>query len=184
MNEEKALTLTPKDVNTELFESTLSWINEAKDLNPLVKDELLRRLEQYKLKMSAAVLDLQRKYVHEILVDVEWEVEARRTLRRNFFFLEPAEQNQMFKMLSTISDERLTRLERQLAGFDLPSNVEFSIQTLAETKLPESVTEKVKELSPARRRNLQNVMNQMLKSIEEKDKEDKIEEEIAEVTNV
>jgi len=173
MSKQTAIVMTPKDVEGELLESTLSWINESRELNPLIKEELLRRLEQYKLKMSTAVLELQRKYMHEILTDVEWEVEARRTLRRNFFFLEPAEQNQMFKMLSTISDERLTRLERQLAGFDLPSNVEFSIQTLAETKLPESVTEKVKDLSPARRRNLQNVMNQMLKSIEEKDNEEK-----------
>lgn len=176
MNNEIVLASTPKDIDTEMLESTLSWINEARDLDPLMKDELLRRLEQYKLKMSTMVLELQRKYMNEILTDVEWEVEARRTLRRNFFYLEPSEQNQMFKMLSTISDERLTRLERQLAGFDLPSNVEFSIQTLAETKLPESVTEKVKDLSPARRRNLQNVMNQMLKSIEEKENEEKAAE--------
>lgn len=172
MSNELALTSTPKDVETELLESTLSWINESKGLDPLIKDELLKRLEQYKLKMSAAVLELQRKYVNEMIADVEWEGEARRALRRNFFFLEPSEQVSLFKMLSNVSDERLTRLERQLAGFDIPSNVEFSIQTLSETKLPETVTEKVKELSPARRRNLQNVMNQMLKSIEEKEREE------------
>lgn len=174
MNEEIVLANTPKEVETELLESTLSWINENRELNPLIKDELLRRLEQYKLKMSAVILEVQRKYVNEVLADVEWEIEARRALRRNFFFLEPAEQIQMFRMLSTVDEDRMIRLERQLAGFDLPSNVEFSIQSLTETKLPETITEKVKELSPARRRNLQNVMNQMLKSIEEKEKEEQI----------
>jgi hypothetical protein len=171
MNETTELTI--KDIDTVLNESITSWLNEAQELDPLFKDELLKRLDKYKLKVSTIVLELQRKYLNEMMNDIEWEVEARRTLRRNFFFMEPSEQNQMFKMLSTISEERLTRLERQMAGFDLPANVEFSIQTLAETKLPTEVVDKVKDLSPARRRNLSNVMSQMIKSIEEKDAEEK-----------
>jgi hypothetical protein len=96
--------------------------------------------------------------------------------------MNPIEKAQTLKTLTSTNEERLIRLERQMAGFDLFSNVEYAVQTLAESKLPESVVEQVASLPTDRRRNLQTAMIQMLAAIEREDKAEAIEKEIADAT--
>lgn len=152
-----------------LWDGVMDWVSNAEDLNPLVKDELLRRLADFKLKVNTIVVELQRRQLEEVALDVQFESDIRREIRKNFIYMTPTERAQTLKTLKATNEETLMRLERQMAGFDLFANTEQAIQTLSDTKLPENIVETVQAMAPARRRNLLTVINQIKAAAEKEE---------------
>lgn len=163
--------LTKQDSAAELlWDGVLDWVSNAEDLNPAVKDELLRNLDNLRLKINTILVEIQRRELQEVALDVQFEGEIRRDIRKNFLYMTPIERVQTLKALKAVNEETLMRLERQMAGFDLFANTEQAIQTLSETKLPDNVVEAVAAMPPPRRRNLLTVINQ-IKAAAEKEEE-------------
>ena len=171
-----SLVVPNENAEAILWDGILDWVANAEDLSPLVRDELLRRLDNFKLKVNTIVLEIQRRQLEEIALDVQFEGDIKREMRKSFLYMNPTERAQTLKLLKSTNEETLMRFERQMAGFDLFANTEQAIQTLSYTKLPENIVETVQAMAPARRRNLLTVINQ-LKAAAEKEEAELAEQE-------
>lgn len=167
-----SLVVPEESADAVLWEGVIGWISDAENLNPLVRDELLRRLENFKLKVNTIVVEIQRRQLEEIALDVQFESDMKREIRKSFLYMTPTERAQTLKLLKSTNEETLMRLERQMAGFDLFANTEQAIQALSYTKLPDNIVETVQAMAPARRRNLLTVINQLKAAAEKEEAED------------
>lgn len=161
---------TPEELNTRIREAVLEWVDSEGSLDPVAKEALVARTGQLRLKMQTLFLEVQKRFMIDLMIDSEFEGEIRRQMRLDIPYMDATERANTLKALVSTYDTRLERLERQMAGFDLFSNVQFALQSLSEIKVPTDLAAKVKELTPAKRRNLLNIIDDIkseIKKVEE-----------------
>lgn len=162
--------LTSEEMDQRISSTLFEWLDSGDRLDPVVREELVARSAQLRLKIQTIFLEIQKKIIKELYIDVEAETELRREMRLSIPYMDPGERAITLKAMVSSYDSRLERLERQLAGWDLMSNVEFALQSLSETRVPTTLTDKVRELTPAKRRNLLNIIDDLKLEIENTEK--------------
>jgi hypothetical protein len=166
----KLVEFSPEEMDERIQSVLYEWVDSDHKLDPVVKEALIGRTSQLRLKIQTVFAEVQKKIVKELLIDVEFEAELRREMRLNLPYMSALERINTLKALEGTYRDRLERLERQMAGFDLFSNIEFALQALTEMKVPLDLAEKVKELTPAKRRNLLNIIDDLKIEIEQAEK--------------
>jgi len=155
-----------EEFDTLIWQNIISWLNSQSDLPESVRNIIAKRAEQLRLKMQVLFMELQRKHIHDLAMDVEFEAELRRELRKSYPFLDAREKAETLKTLISTNEDRLKRLENQLQGFDLFSNVAYAIQTMS-NPVPTALSDKVKQLSPLKRQQLLQVIDEIKSKVEQ-----------------
>lgn len=163
--------IEPEVLDQELWASLLEWINSNEELPPQMKTEFIKKVSLLRIKAQSLFVEIQKRILTEVALDIEFESEFRREMRRNLPYMTALERTATLRTLADTNEDRLARLERQMAGFDLFSNIEFAVQTMSDTQVPFSISEKVKQLTPVKRRNILNIINEMKSQIELEEKE-------------
>jgi hypothetical protein len=163
-------TFSPEEMDSRIREALFDWIDSDQKLDPTAKEALIARGDQLRLKFQTLFIEFQKHTMRELLIDAEAEAELRREMRLNIPFMDATERANTLKALASTYEDRLERLERQMAGWDLFSNSIFALQSSSETRVPLEMSEKVKALTPARRRQLLNIIEDIKTEI------DKVEE--------
>ena len=166
-----------EDLDEQIWSSILSWLNNQTDLPEFIRDLIAKRAEQLRLKIQVLVMELQRKHINDIALDVQFESELKREMRKSFPFLNPKEQADLLTVISSTNESRLKRLESQLGGFDLFSNIEFAVQTLSQP-IPSTLQKQVKKMSPVKRQQLLSIIEELKSNIKKVDSDDFSESEI------
>lgn len=152
---------TPEELDSRIRETLLEWADSDNTIDPVAKEAIIARMGQLRLKLQTMFLEVQKRMMIDLMIDSEFEGEIRRQMRLDIPFMDATERANTLKALISTYDTKLERLERQMAGFDLFSNVEFALRSLSEVRVPTDLAAKVKELTPAKRRNLLNIIEDL-----------------------
>lgn len=160
-----------------IMESIIEWIDSSKPLDPKLRQEMLDRMKSLRLKFQVAMIEIEKRMFKEFALDVEMESEFRAELKRSFPYLTAFDQRDTLKLLSSMNEERLKRLETQMTGWDFISTIENGLDSLTETKVPGEIKEEVKKMSPNKRAKLMTAVQEIVKGVQEAEKAETIEAE-------
>lgn len=161
---EDKIVVNSEDIDQVVGSSLHSWLNDQGDLSPEIRDILAKRAEDLRLKIQVFFMEFQRQHVTDMAFDLKFESEIRRELRSNYPFLTSSEKVEVLKSLGTNNEDRIARLESQVQGFDLFSNIAYALNTMS-SPIPSVLAEKVKSLSPLKRQHLLGLMGEVKKEI-------------------
>jgi hypothetical protein len=165
-----------EEMDDQIWNSILGWLNSQSDLSEEVRDLIAKRADQLRLKIQVIFMEMQKRHVTDIALDVQFESELRRDIRNSFPFLNSKEKAEILKVITSTNEDRIKRLENQVQGFDLFANIEYAIQTLSQP-IPSALSERVKKLTPLKRQQLLTVLDdfsQQLKKVAENTKETEV----------
>jgi len=163
--DENSIEYNHEDIPEIIWEELLGWLNGQDALPVEVKDLFIERSHELRLKFQAVFIEIQRKVLHEVALDVDFQSEIRRSIRRSLPYLDAKEKNDALKTLQTTSEDHLKRLEAQMAGFDFFTTVEGAIQGLSDVTVSKSLKNAVKALPSDRRQKLLETISSIVEDI-------------------
>lgn len=156
---------TLDEMDGKIRQALLEWVDSDEKLDPVVKEAIVQRADQLRLKFQTIFVEYQKHVMKELLFDVEAESELRREMRLEIPYMTATEKANALKAMTSTQEDKLERLERQMAGWDLFSNTQFSLQSSSESRVPLAYVEKVKDLTPAKRRQLLNIIEDIKEEV-------------------
>lgn len=154
-----------REMDNIIDEELLSWLNSYEALNPSVKKQILQRLVGLRTKFQVMMVEVQKKIFRTFFIDLESEEMSREYLRSQIPYMSNKERLDTLRGLSSVNEDRLSRLETQLTGFDFLNTTAMSLETLSEVRASEAIVDEVKKLSPERRARLLLTANEIIKEI-------------------
>lgn len=168
-NEElsESYVITPEEADEMVWEALLKWLNGQADLPPHIKEIFVERSSELRLRMQAIFVEIQRKFLSQVASDAEFEDHLRRTIREDIPYMSGKEKLEALKVMTDSTEDRLKRLEAQLAGFDFFKTIETGVQSLSEAKITKSMKTIVQGMPSDKRQQLLAMLNTMVKEINE-----------------
>ena len=148
-----------------VWQKLLEWLNGQEPLPGYVRDYFVERSSELRLRMQAVFLEMQRRAVNMLASDIEFEEELRKEIRLNLPYMTARERTEALNTLNKTHEDRLKRLEAQMAGFDFFNTIEVSIQSLSDTKVTRDLANEVKALPSERRQHLMSMLNDIVKGM-------------------
>lgn len=155
-------TIDKDDVADIIQEKLLEWLDSDATLPPEARDALIFRLKDVRIKIQAIVLEIHRKKLQSLAIDVDFEDTIRRDIRTHLPYLEPKDKITALKALVDTNHASLMELKEQVAGFDFPEVIAQHIENLSDTDVAKGVIKQVKALPEDRR---QKIMDEMKKIV-------------------
>lgn len=159
--------LSIEEIDNLVWTKLLEWLNGEQDLSPEVRELFVERSVELRLRMQAIFLEIQRRFLAQVAGEAEFEDYLRRDIRDNVPFMSPKEKLEALKTLQASTEDRMKRLEAQLAGLDFFNTVQVSVQSLSDTKVSKNLASSVKAMPTAKRQQLLAMLNDMVKNAEE-----------------
>lgn len=174
-NEEEVVeaeVLTPEKAGERVWNELLAWTNGLIPfLPPDVKDLFVERSKELRLRMQAIFLEMQRKFILQAASDIEFEGEIRRDIKMGLPYMTYKEKVDALNALVSTSENRLKRLEAQLAGWDFFNTIEVSIQSLSEANVPKALKEAVGSMPSEKRQQLLATVTDIVREANKKEQE-------------
>jgi len=165
--------LTPEQAGERVWNELLAWTDGLIPvLPPDVKDLFVERSKELRLRMQAIFLEMQRRFIMQAASDIEFEGELRRSIKMNLPYMSNKEKTDALNALTSTSENRLKRLEAQLAGWDFFNTIEVSIQSLSEANVPKALKEAVGSMPSEKRQQLLATLTDIVKQVELKEKDE------------
>ena len=158
------------DVAELVYEKLLEWLDSDATLPPEARESLIFRLKDIRLKIQAIVLEIHRRKIQNLAVDVDLEAVIRRDIRTHLPYLEPKDKVAALKALIDTNAESLAEIKEQIAGFDFPEVVQQHIENLSDTDVAKGVIKQVKALPEDRRQRIMDELKSMIKESESEPK--------------
>jgi hypothetical protein len=157
--------ISPEEVDGLVWSKLLEWLNGAGQLNPDIREAFVERLPELRLRMQAIFIEIQRKFLSQVAAEAEFEEHLRRDIRENIPYMTAKEKLEALKTLQATTEDRMKRLEAQLAGFDFFNTVQVSVQSMSDTKVAKSMTTAVTAMPPVRRQQLLAMLNDIVANV-------------------
>jgi hypothetical protein len=169
----EAEVLTPEQAGERVWNELLAWTNGLITvLPPDVKDLFVERSKELRLRMQAIFLEMQRRFILQAAADIEFEGELRRSIKMNLPYMSNKEKTDALTVLTSTSENRLKRLEAQLAGWDFFNTIEVSIQSLSEAHVPKALKEAVGGMPSEKRQQLLATLTDIVAEANKKEQKD------------
>ena len=160
-----------EEANQALWEGLLDWLTSDDAISPEIRELFLERAKDLRLKMQTVFIEIQKKFLNEMILDAELEGSMRRQLRREYPYMSALDKKNTLQVLQATLEARILRLEAQLAGFDFFNNIETAITTLDTTKISVEISDNVRALPSNRRQALLTVLTNIVTEINKDDTE-------------
>lgn len=161
--------LTPEEAGELVWRELLAWVNGTPSLPAHVKDLFVERSKELRLRMQAIFLEMQRRFILQAASDIEFESEIRNSIKTGLPYMSYKEKIDALNVLVSTGENRLKRLESQLAGWDFFNTIEVSIQSLSEANVPKAVKEAVNAMPSEKRQQLLATLTDIIKEASKKD---------------
>lgn len=162
--------LTPEKAGERVWTELLAWTEGLIPvLPPDVKDLFVERSKELRLRMQAIFLEMQRRFIIQAASDIEFEGEIRRNIKMGLPYMSNKEKVDALNALVSTSENRLKRLEAQLAGWDFFNTIEVSIQSLSEANVPKALKEAVGSMPSEKRQQLLATLTDIVKEANKKE---------------
>jgi hypothetical protein len=158
--------ISAEEIDGLVWSNLLEWLNSNQSLPPDIKELFVERSTELRLRFQALFIEIQRRFLNQVAAEAEFEDYLRRDIRENVPYMNPKEKLEALKTLTDTTENRMKRLEAQLAGFDFFNTVQVSVQSMSDTKVRKDLTASVKAMPTAKRQQLLSMLNDMVKNVE------------------
>jgi hypothetical protein len=158
--------ISAEEIDGLVWSNLLEWLNSNQALPPDIKELFVERSTELRLRFQALFIEIQRRFLNQVAAEAEFEEHLRRDIRENVPFMSSKEKLEALKTLQDTTENRMKRLEAQLAGFDFFNTVQVSVQAMSDTKVRKDLTASVKAMPTAKRQQLLAMLNDMVKNVE------------------
>lgn len=139
----------------------LDWMNGGR-ISPEARAQFIERSSELRLRMQAVMMEIQRRFLSQVANESEFEDVLRRSIREDLPYMTAKEKLEALKILQSSTEDRMKRLEAQLAGFDFFNTIQASIQSMSDTKVNKSLATAVTAMPTARRQQLLTMLNDIV----------------------
>lgn len=159
--------MSPEEVDSLVWSKLLEWLNGSASLPPNVREAFVERIPELRLRMQAIFVEIQRKFLSQVAAEAEFEETLRRDIRENIPYMSSKEKTEALKALQSSTEDRMKRLEAQLAGFDFFNTIQVAVHSMSDTKVSKDVATSVHAMPTARRQALLATLQDIVKNVEE-----------------
>ena len=157
--------LSPEEVDGLVWTKLLEWLNGTTPLSAEIREAFVERIPELRLRMQAIFIEIQRRFLSQVAAESEFEEYLRRNIRADLPFMSSKEKLEALKTLQASTEDRMKRLEAQLAGFDFFNTIQVSVQSMSDTKVAKSMTTAVTAMPPVRRQQLLAMLNEIVANV-------------------
>lgn len=157
----------PEDAGDVIWRALVDWVDDS-PLPEDIRKEFADRAKFLRLRMQALVLEIQKRAVLNVAVDMDAEADLRLQMRNSIPYMTPLERVQTLRSLADTRNKYIEEISLQVAGWDMFDAIEFSMETMSDIRASGVIVGKLKKMEPEKRQKILDTLMTLKRELEAK----------------